>query len=148
PLPIYNYDLEKIEDDAFLTKQIVGNENSTVSDLINKLGNSDWVKEGLQYVLPNNEQNTCPFCQQETISSLLMNEIKKYFDESYEEDVMKLKSYESFYILSKNVIPNYELPIHPKLSDFAAQLQARRAEFYNIVAENTNLLTQKIKSPS
>ncbi len=147
-LPLYNYDLDKIETDRFLEKQIVGNENSTVSELINKLGNSDWVKEGLQFVSSDNEENPCPFCQQKTISSSLKTEIKKYFDESYENDLMKLRSNESFYSLARNVIPSFELPVHPKLDNYKSELQARRAEFYNIVAENANLLSQKLKSPS
>lgn len=145
-LPVYKYSIDHIEDDNFLQKQIVGNENSSVSTLINKLGNSDWVKEGINFIDSNNEN--CPFCQENTITSSLQSEIKKYFDEAYENDVMKLKSYHSEYQLTYNVIPNLTLPSHPKLDSLKSELDAKRNEFAKIVVENLNLLAKKLKSPS
>lgn len=41
--------LENIETDEIFSKEIVGNENSSVSALITELKNSDWVKAGLKY---------------------------------------------------------------------------------------------------
>src|SRR5690606_29183378 len=87
------FDVGNIETEQIFKKQIVGNENSTVSGLINKLENSDWVKDGLKY-LPTeieNENETCPFCQEQTISSQLLQSIKEYFDESYEADLTAIK---------------------------------------------------------
>lgn len=84
---------QNIETETLFSKQIVGNENSTVSQLIKELCNSDWVKEGLSY-LPKEqtqENSTCPFCQEKTISSDLIESIKNYFDASYEADINSLK---------------------------------------------------------
>ncbi len=92
-LPQITFASQDIETETLFRKQIVGNENSTVSQLIKELGNSDWVKDGLQY-LPKEqtpENSTCPFCQEKTISSDLVESIKKYFDASYEADINTLK---------------------------------------------------------
>src|SRR5690554_1807348 len=69
---------QNIEREELFSKQIVGNENSTVSQLITALGNSDWVKEGLQYLpkAQTQENSTCPFCQEKTISSNLIESIR------------------------------------------------------------------------
>lgn len=39
-------------------------------ELINKLGSSDWVKDGLKYLPKDieNEKEVCPFCQELTIT--------------------------------------------------------------------------------
>ena len=58
-LSTISFEQEVVETDDILNKQIVGNENSTVSELISKLENSDWVKEGLVY-LPEVTKNTEP----------------------------------------------------------------------------------------
>ena len=89
------FDVAEIETELIFKKQIVGNENSTVSGLINKLENSDWVRDGLKY-LPTEietEIETCPFCQEKTISRQLLESIKEYFDESYEADLAALKEF-------------------------------------------------------
>ena len=87
-----------IETEDIFEKQIVGNENSSVAGLIKELGNSDWVKKGLSYVKEGDEK--CPFCQEETLGTTLVAEIKNYFDETYERDINTLnrlkEKYDSF----------------------------------------------------
>ena len=46
----------KIESDLIFNKEIKGNDKLTISDLINKLNNSDWVKEGMQYIKNSNNK--------------------------------------------------------------------------------------------
>ncbi len=55
---------------------------------IEKLKNSDWVKKGFDYL---NEENKCPFCQQE-ISQELIKNLNKVFDEEYNKDIENLKN--------------------------------------------------------
>ena len=85
--------VEEIERSALLEKIIVGNKDSTVASLIEKLGNSAWVNEGLQYIHAENEIEPCPFCQQMTISQELLSQIKGYFDESYQDDIKEIETY-------------------------------------------------------
>src|SRR5699024_9763493 len=98
---------QSIESEALFAKQVVGNENSTVSELIKKLGNSDWVKSGLQYLPtePTEKNTTCPFCQEETISNELVEAIKNYFDASYKADINLLESFLEDYSRAIESIP-------------------------------------------
>lgn len=65
-LPYIDCQLAYIESDSLFEKQIIGNDSSTVSDLITELGNSDWVKDGLEYISykDGQENEECPFCQE------------------------------------------------------------------------------------
>ena len=45
-----NFGVRYIEESPLLSKAIVGNKNSSVSELIELLGNSKWVDEGIQYI--------------------------------------------------------------------------------------------------
>ena len=89
--------VEDLENSELLSKVIVGNKNSSVSDLIDKLGNSDWVNEGTQYVHMDGEKACCQFCQQKTITNDFLEEIKNYFDQSYQEDKEKLSKLRNEY---------------------------------------------------
>lgn len=81
-----NFGVGYIEESPLLSKAIVGNKNSTVSGLIELLGNSKWVDEGIQYIHMDGEAADCPFCQQRTISKVFYEKLKGYFDESYKAD--------------------------------------------------------------
>ncbi len=91
-LPKINLVERSIETNQILGKSVIGNESSVVAELINKLGNSDWVKEGLKFVgeIEGEENGTCPFCQEKSISSVLIKNIENYFDETYENDIREL----------------------------------------------------------
>jgi wobble nucleotide-excising tRNase len=146
-----SFSVQRIESDPLFEKQIVGNENSTVSELINKLGSSDWVKDGLKY-LPNEiekEKEICPFCQESTVTQHLFQSIKDYFDESYEADINSLKEFHKKYSEAIQSIPdisvfesNLKYERHNK--DFELKYNA----YLRIVGENLKLIEDKIKSPS
>ena len=98
-LPVINFAGQHIETNQLFQKVIIGNENSAVAGLIAKLGNSDWVKKGLDY-LPDEidtEGVLCPFCQEKTITQHLLKNIQDYFDKLYEKDVNELQKYSSEY---------------------------------------------------
>ena len=110
PLSKINFTAQEVENKQILQKNIVGNENSTVSTLINKLQNSDWVKNGLQY-LPKSigeDAESCPFCQSKTITKLLLEDIQNFFDESYENDIDELKKLLSTYENAISGLPKKE----------------------------------------
>ena len=92
-----NINFFQIENDEIFQKEIVGNENSTVAELITKLENSDWVKQGIDNYVVLEQRKNCPFCQKEILTEDLVNNIKNYFDESYEIDIKTLNShYENY----------------------------------------------------
>ena len=49
-LPLLEFTRHKVESDSLITKAIVGNDDSVLAGLIEKLENSDWVQEGLKYL--------------------------------------------------------------------------------------------------
>jgi wobble nucleotide-excising tRNase len=79
----------KEEDISLLKKVIVGNQESTISDVMDEFANAAWVRTGIQYI--DKDGHRCPFCHQETITEDFLNELKNYFDESYEHDIQALQ---------------------------------------------------------
>ena len=150
-LPSINFASTHVEKDVLLQKQIVGNENSTVAEFINKLGSSDWIKLGFEY-LPEEvkeENESCPFCQEKTISKELLGSIKDYFDESYENDLKQLNDYYSEYSESTNVIPAKSFfEANPKLEGFKKDFELKYNSLLKILSDNEKLIEGKIKSPS
>lgn len=150
-IPLIDFQLAYIESAELFEKQIIGNDNSTVSDLITELGNSDWVKDGLEYLSNEDiqENENCPFCQQRTISKLLINNIKDYFDTSYENDKGSIQSFLTSYykgrrwILSKNVFEK-----NPKYEVYKKDFEINYDKFTKILDDNLKLIEDKAKSPS
>ncbi|HEJ9438746.1 TPA: AAA family ATPase [Proteus mirabilis] len=92
-VPKISLDVSNFENAPILTQIIVGSKDSYLSDLVEKLGNSDWVKSGLGYMKPD---NPCPFCQQE-LSSSITEAINQLFDETYSQKVSQIEELSSSY---------------------------------------------------
>jgi wobble nucleotide-excising tRNase len=150
-LNLISFPAQNIESESLFSKQIVGNENSSVSELIVKLGNSDWVKDGLKY-LPNeieNESEVCPFCQEPTITKQLFKNIKDYFDESYETDINSLKDFLKKYSEAIHSIPDKSrFETNPKYEKCKKDFELKYNNFTKIVDDNLKQIESKIKSPS
>lgn len=140
-----------VESENLFRKEIVGNENSTVSDLINKLGSSDWVKDGLKY-LPSEidtENEVCPFCQESTISKQLFQSIKDYFGESYKSDINSLKKIHKEYSESIQAIPDKSaFENNPKYEVHKKDFELKYNAFLKVVEGNLKLIEDKLKHPS
>lgn len=85
-------DIEPPSFDAFpgfevhpiLSRQIVGRDDVIVAELISRLGNSDWVKQGVDFLM--DADGACPFCQQNAPTDLIAD-LDAFFDEQYEADL-------------------------------------------------------------
>lgn len=77
-------ELTRLEALPILTKMVVGKGDVDIAGLINRLGNSDWVKQGAGYFAQSTPQ--CPFCQQD-VEADLAKRIGGYFDEAYDRDI-------------------------------------------------------------
>jgi wobble nucleotide-excising tRNase len=75
------------EANVILKKKIIGKTDVDIAAMINKLGNSDWVKEGRAYFDDNG--NVCPFCQQATKESFAKS-LNEYFDETFLLDTITI----------------------------------------------------------
>ena len=150
-LPQITFESQSIETETLFSKQIVGNENSSVSQLIKELDNSDWVKTGLKYVENEEiEENlSCPFCQEKTISNILVENIKNYFDASYEADINDLKSLLDDYSAEIQKIPNKDVfKQNPKFEVYEKDFEIKYKAFLEVVKNNKINIEDKLKNPS
>lgn len=81
-VPQYD-DLLRAESHSILSKKIVGKADVDIAAMIQKLGNSDWVKQGRAFYEANDK--VCPFCQQITEDSFSVS-LNEYFDDTFESD--------------------------------------------------------------
>lgn len=86
--------LISLETNQVLTKKIIGKGDVDVAALIDRLGNSDWVRQGIKYL--EHSSDHCPFCQQ-SISHDFENKLIEYFDEAFEADMRALSAYRDAY---------------------------------------------------
>jgi len=146
-----SFNASSIEEDEIFGKQIIGNENSSVSALIQELKNSDWVKGGLSY-LPEekrDENTQCPFCQENTISTTLIENIKDYFDEAYENDIRKLNHFKNTYSNVINAVPDKSFfESNPKYNSFRSEFESKYNSFITLVNRNLRKIESKINTPS
>jgi wobble nucleotide-excising tRNase len=150
-VPKITFSSSSIETEKVFDKQIVGNENSSVSELITKLGNSDWVKSGLKFIPeePIEENKECPFCQEKTISNDLIQNIKDYFDASYESDINYIKKIHEEYLQAIQQIPNKTtFESNPKFEAFKKDFEIKFSAFSQLVESNRKKIDEKIKNPS
>lgn len=138
-----------IEGDQLWSKVIVGSQDGSVAEFIAKAGNSDWVKQGLQYISDEENSPTCPFCQQATLTKNITDSIRSVFDEAYERDVKQLELIKSQYETLTSSLSMYDISGSPladkKLVEaWAGACEALRAS----IRENILHINNKIKSPS
>ena len=81
-LPLVSFDGASIETDSINTEIIIGSSSSYLSSLIEKVGHSDWVREGLTHY--EKSEGVCPFCQ-ETPVEAFESSLKALFDEAYKQ---------------------------------------------------------------
>lgn len=138
-----------IEGDLLWSKVIVGSQEGSVAEFIAKAGNSDWVKQGLQFISDSEDRQACPFCQQETITKNIIVSIRKVFDEAYEHDIKQLELIKAQYeTLTSNLniqeLSNFPLANKEFVESWAMASETLRAS----IRENILHMGNKIKSPS
>lgn len=148
-------DLEfsEIEKSELLKKEIVGNKNSTVSDVIEKLSNSDWVEKGRVYINNIMDPEMCPFCQQRTITKKFLEEINSYFDESYQHDKEELSILLMMYSEKLNLLDSILKRLSEnefiKKNDIQLELvNTYHAHLNEILDKNRMMLRDKVDNPS
>lgn len=80
--------LLEIENNSIWKKKIIGKADVEIAKLIQKLNLNDWVNEGKSYL---QEDETCPFCQQQTITQGFRKQLENYFDETFITDTKLVK---------------------------------------------------------
>ena len=87
-------DILDCEGDPILDQAVVGTQDVGLGAMIQRLGNSDWVRAGHAFYQAN--AIVCPFCQQITTDEFA-NSLKAYFDDAYEHEVLAIAELEARY---------------------------------------------------
>lgn len=145
-----DFGVKYIEESPLLPKIIVGNKNSSVSELIESLGNSQWVDEGIQYIHMEGEVATCPFCQQKTISKIFYNKLTDYFDESYKTDKAEIEKilYEYENLVNKGLEYIDGIKGNHFLKKEEKKMEACIVNINKVYIENIGKLRNKLQNPS
>jgi wobble nucleotide-excising tRNase len=146
PMPQTNILLRQ-EQDPILAKVIIGNENVDIAAIIKRLGNSDWVRQGIPYYEANN--NVCPFCQQKTDEKMAQS-LTDYFDSTFQAEMGAVASFLSQY-QSESVIVQQQLQRYLDLNiGFidSNKLKSEKAVLDKLISANIQKLFQKQKEPS
>jgi wobble nucleotide-excising tRNase len=141
----------ELETDKIWQKKIIGKADVEIAKLIQKLNLNDWVNEGRNYL---QENETCPFCQQPTITEDFRKQLENYFDETFTTDTKHVKDNNDEYNrLALNLInllqgieTTEKASAGTKLNteSFSAYLKTLSSQFIS----NRELLNNKIKEPS
>ncbi len=150
-LPTLSFSEKDIEENEIFKQVIVGNTDSPISALITKLSNSDWVRDGLDYLpeIEDDAQIDCPFCQEKTITKRLAEHIENYFDETYEESINSLSDSLTRYQQSASSLLTLQSYKESALTEkHLSQLSSAHAELDKAITSNIRALETKIKTPS
>ncbi|OFX24946.1 MAG: hypothetical protein A2041_09970 [Bacteroidetes bacterium GWA2_31_9b] len=146
-----SFDFWKIENQEIFKEVIIGNENSQVAELINKLNISDWVKKGKEFINePKEENEPCPFCQQKTITKELRKEIQNYFDETYQNKIISLENFDKEYWKEYQSIKNLETELLKVgfIKNKETEFKLLFKNFIDKISGNWSKISNKIKSPN
>lgn len=80
--------LAAIEEDGIWNTKVIGKADVDIATLIQRLNINDWVNQGRLLL---QEDETCPFCQQPTITQSYRSQLESYFDETFTNSMAKIK---------------------------------------------------------
>ena len=127
-------------------KSVIGSADIGIAQLIDKLENSDWVRQGRQYL--EHSEEDCPFCQQ-NLPDDFKGQLERYFGEQFAKDTNLIKDLIDEHTnqcrqilhplenLSENQKPFFE-------DGFEKAVQTLR----QIFQQNHRLFEQKVAGPS
>ncbi|MDO9154929.1 MAG: AAA family ATPase [Paludibacter sp.] len=141
----------EIENSEIWKKIIVGKADVDIAKLIQKLNINDWVNQGRDYL---QEDKTCPFCQEKTITDDFKSQLESFFDETYLNDIKSIKELKQEYnSLSQNLINELNTVETNQKDSKDTKLNNDRYSAYlktliSLNATNNEFLNSKVKEPS
>jgi len=150
-LPLFTFAEQIIEENDLFNQIIVGSTDSPVSSLITELKNSDWVRQGLKYIPEDidDQPTSCPFCQERTITKLLVSQIEGYFDKSYDDSVNMISNYLERYInAADSLFPLDSYKVDPFVEAYLSELTDKYRNLEKSLSDNISAIRQKEKNPS
>lgn len=151
PISQISFDrIAEIETNTIWKKIIVGKADVDIAKLIQKLNINDWVNQGRDYI----QENTCPFCQQKTITDDFKSQLERFFDETYLNDIKSLKELKLEYnSITQNIINQLNTieSTQKLINNTKLDIDKFSAYLKTLISQNTTnneLLNTKVKEPS
>ncbi|SOB78126.1 Wobble nucleotide-excising tRNase [Marinobacter sp. LV10R510-11A] len=135
------------ETDSVLGRRILGKADVDIAGMINKLGNSDWVRQGRRFY--DVTEGVCPFCQQDTEDDFAKS-LAEYFDETFEADSQVISALEVSYKTDSVRLQESVASIISSPSRFLDidKLKLEKQLLDSVIAGNLQILASKKKEPS
>ncbi|KWS24565.1 hypothetical protein AL062_12985 [Pseudomonas syringae pv. syringae] len=135
------------ETSPILSKRVIGKEDVSISAIIQRLGNSDWVRQGMRFL--EHTDDHCPFCQQ-NIPHDFEQDLADYFDETFEADSKAASSLRTTYFQTADEVLALAHQLitadytHLDKEKLALEIQALGA----IILVNKDRVDKKVSGPS
>ncbi len=135
------------ESNPILTKRVIGKDDVDIAAMIKKLGNSDWVRQGLTFYEANDQ--VCPFCQRATTDAFAAS-LAEYFDETFETDSKTIDTLLSEYATDASDLQTLVGNIVAAPGKFldVEKFKSHKALLDQTVGSNQLVLDRKKKEPS
>ncbi len=144
--------LAQIEKEGIWNKKIIGKSDVEIASLIQHLSINDWVSEGKAFLRDGDD--TCPFCQQRTITDDFRKQLENYFDKSFIDDTQRARALAEEYVRVSSNLVNELQQIENReknhkdskldLEKFSILLKTLNSQ----LVANKELLNNKLKEPS
>ena len=146
-LTLISFERDSIELDHVNSEAIVGSSSSYLSTLVEKIGHSDWVRDGLAHF--KQSDGVCPFCQETPIEIFEAN-LKALFDETYKQKCEQIasnkKAYEEAIKYTVSALSSEEF--NDEYVTQSAVFAAAKSKLLACLNNNLNLLKDKEAKPS
>ncbi len=147
--------ISELENQQILKTKIIGKEGIDIAQMIQKLQNHDWVRQGKDYFEKNYSEDEkvyyCPFCQQKTPSDF-KEKLEKYFGETYENQIKELnKLIQDYEDIEKNLTDFFEKLNkleNQYLNEKKKELEDKKLFLFQIISINKQKLSNKQQNPS
>lgn len=147
PLTTISTSLLTCEQSPILAKKIIGKSDVDIAAMIERLGNSDWVRTGRPFLAVNDKR--CPFCQQDVTDGFAVS-LNAYFDATFEADSNAIQALVTKYSTEAQAI---SAVVDTLLADPSSLLdhnvlEAKKKLFDSHIEINRLRLLEKKKEPS
>lgn len=135
------------ESNPILMKRVIGKDDVDIAAMIKKLGNSDWVRQGVTFYEANDQ--VCPFCQQATTDTFAAS-MAEYFDETFEADSRAIDTLLSGYVADATGLQTLVGNIVAAPGKFldVEKLKSQKTLLDQTVDSNKLVMDRKKKEPS
>lgn len=149
-LEALSFQAHEVESDKLLSTSILGNTDSEVAELIEEMGSADWVNQGLAY-LPDDVGTAkvhCPFCQEDTITAKFIENVRAYFDVSYQKQLDALAGLLQTYHAAIDALPEISEYIdHTFAQERKSVFSSKYESLLTAMRKNVGAIEAKLKSP-